>query len=64
MERDKERKREGRLCKTKINEIGTYSATLNVGDQQSIIFEHDLATSYKIELTKNVKVVEEIDEKN
>ena len=33
--------RQGRLCKTKINEIGTYPATLRVGDEQSMIFEED-----------------------
>ena len=107
--------RQGRLRKTKINEIGTYAATLRVGDEQGMIFEdddvgpfyltdnqrlkqkydwktgerrvveknkkeikdelrkkgyivrghcckdelHNLATSYSIELTKNVEVVEE-----
>ncbi len=33
--------RQGRLCNTKINESGTYPATLNVGDEQRIIFEED-----------------------
>ena len=107
--------RQGRFCNTKINEIGTYPATLNVDDEQSMIFKedefgpfyvtdnqrlkqkydwytgerraveknkeeikeakrnkgyivrghcsieelHNLETSYKIELTKNVEVVED-----
>ncbi len=33
--------RQGRLCNTKINEIGTYPATINVGEEQSMIFKED-----------------------